>query len=342
MTVYFDLENFKSLMLKYGGSQRGADVLRFVKNQLNVHLNFMIKNLPDDVADLLSEFMDGVSPEFRLTHSTNFIQKRPVAVESLNDKNGIYLLDDENIESVRNTHTVFIGCPGEEVSVLEQLIIDKNDYGFHSQRAIGSHDFDDWNKIEPYCFPFSTLVIVDRYMFKGSATTGNLGLFDYNLGKILSKFFEHKKSLARIIVIYQIELSRNPAFPHPDPGPDFMYLKNKFKTAVNKLSKGCPVPEMFFVAVPKGTIADEHDRHIISNYIRFKSGDSLVYFSSAGTKLTMSEDFDIYSLANRKYRENTAIFLDAVRKIIKDTFALYPSRCSFENGIAKEAIVNLN
>jgi len=336
MTVYFDLENFKSLMLKYDASQKGADVLRFIKKQLNVHMNFMIKNLPEDVEDLLSEFMDGVSPDFRLTHSTNFVQRRPVSVDSLIDKNGIYLLDDENIEMVRNTNTVFIGRPGEEINVLERLILDKDDYGFHSQKVIGSVDFDDWNKIEPYCFPFSTLIIVDRYIFKGSATTGNLGLFDFNLGKILSKFFEHKKSLARIIVIYQIELISG------STGPDFTYLKTKFERAIKKLNNGCPIPEMFFISVPKGKIDDEHDRHIISNYIRFKSGDSLVYFSSAGIKLTMSKDFDIYSMANRNYQKNTKLLLDDIRKIIKDTHALYPFRCSFEDGIAKETIVNLN
>jgi len=99
---------------------------------------------------------------------------------------------------------------------------------------------------------------------------------------------------------------------------------------------------MFFISVPKGKIDDEHDRHIISNYIRFKSGDSLVYFSSAGIKLTMSKDFDIYSMANRNYQKNTKLLLDDIRKIIKDTHALYPFRCSFEDGIAKETIVNLN
>jgi hypothetical protein len=342
MTVYLDLENIVQLLSKIDAYPKGEDVIRFIKKQLNVHLNFLLDSLPEEIYILLEEFMDGVSADFQFTHSINKISPRPITMDSLKDSSGVYLLNDENTAKVKDKYSFLIGSPGEEMEILEQLIIDAKDYGFHDQKVIGSAEFDNWYKIEPYCLPFSTLLIVDRYMFKGSQTAGNLSLFEFNLGCILSKFFEHKKAKARLIFVYQI----NPFVPlgniNYDSGPEIDHLKQQIIKSVKKLNKHCPSPEIFFIAVPKDRIDAEHDRHIISNYIRFKSGDSLIYFNSRGLKATQSNDFDIYSLGRRKYHENATSLLAVVNQIIIETIDKYPHRCNLEDGVAKEKILNFN
>src|SRR5690606_8138147 len=132
---------------------------------------------------------------------------------------------------------------------------------------IGSNDFKSWNDIEIFNRPFSSMVIVDRYMFKGSEIGGNYGMFEFNLKMILGTFFKYQNQKPNLTFIYQI----NPFVPNTNPsfedGPDIHLLKQKVKSAVKSINKYCPEPNINFIPVPKGKIEDEHDRHIITNYL---------------------------------------------------------------------------
>lgn len=338
MTVYFDKTNFFAFIAELDISPKGKDVLRFIKNQVNLHFNFKIDSLNEYERIIIEEFQEGVSANWKWTYDENKIKNRPVDNDSFPEKNGIYLIDDKNVDKVKLKHSFLIGKVNEEIETIEKLIIDIDDYGFHSQRIIGNNDFDEWEKIEQYCLPFSTILIVDRYMFKGPEIGGNLSFFDYNLGIILGKFFEKKQCKARLIFVYQINPFSDKTKPQYDNGPDVDKLKQRIKSAVKKWNKHCVAPEINLIGVPKGKINDEHDRHIITNYMRFKSGDTLVYFNSTGVKETKSNEFDIYSLGKKQYRNNTDLIIDKIKNFVIETNTKFPDRCILESNISVDSI----
>lgn len=339
MIVYFDKENFLSFIKNIDRSSKDMDVLRLVKNQVNVHFNFDPESLDDDEFILVEEFQEGVSENWQWTYGNDAI-KRPINEDSFPIKNGIYLLNDKNLNREQNKHKYLIGGVNEEIETLKQLLLDKDDYGFHIQELIGIGHFDNWDKIEPYCLPFSTLLIVDRYMFKGPDLGGNISLFEYNLKIIIANFFKNKKSKARVIFVYQINPFVANNSPQFDEGPDFQNMRQKVVSAVRSKNRYCPAPEIIFIGVPHGRIEDEHDRNIITNYLRIKSGDTLVYFKANGIVETNSNDFDIYSLGKRLYRFNTEVLNDKIRDIVIETIDRYPDRCYLDRGITRDTIFN--
>jgi len=306
MTIYFDKANFFSLITSIKNNPQEADVLRFIKRQVNVHFNFLIDELNEYESIIIEEFQDGVA---------------------------------EYVEKIKRKHCVLIGNINEELSTLNKLIFDSDDYGFHTQKIIGPLRFDNWNRIEPYCLPFSTLLIVDRYMFKGHEEGGNLGLFDFNIAVILKKFYENKEGPSQLIFVYQTNPFVNSANTNFDRGPDIDVLKSKTKKAIKAANKHCPAPNIVFVGVPNGRIKDEHDRNIITNYMRLKSGDSLIYFKSDGSIITKSNDLDIYSMGKKEYRNSSDSLISKIRLYVIETIDTYPHYCSLESGLTKDDII---
>lgn len=336
MKIFFDKENYVNYLKSYDESEVGPDTMRMVKKQLNVHLNFKPEDLDEYESILLNEFQTGVSTEFKFTHSNNLVS-RPLNKNSFPSNNGIYLLKEDNIDNVKNLHTILIGNLNEEVDTLSQLII-KNDYSFHLEKGIGK-EITSTNHFDILNFPFSTLLIIDRFMFKGPETGGNLSLFDFNLAHILKKSFNKKKGNSQLIFIYQINVKVAKSHPLYDEGPDFDKIASKIKNLVHK---HCPKPDIFFIGVPSGYIEDEHDRFLISNYLRIKSGDSLIYFDSIGNIKTMSSTVDFYSHGDRDYRMRTESLLQKIKGIIKDTLDNHPRYSKIPTWAIKDNIINFS
>ena len=130
MTVYFDKENYISYLSNSDKSQKYIDTLRMIKNQLKVHLNFLLSDLDDDEFALHTEFEEGVSIDFKLTRDMDKV-KRPLKKDSFPSNSGIYLLNDnENVPKIKSLHTILIGSINEEVEILNKIIINV-DYSFH-------------------------------------------------------------------------------------------------------------------------------------------------------------------------------------------------------------------
>ena len=333
MIVFFDKENYINYLKNSTTSDIGRDTLRMIKKQLNVHLNFNIDDLEEFEFLLHGEFQEGVAPEFKLTSGDNKVN-RPLKKDSFPLQNGIYLLN-EDIRNVKNLHSVLIGTINQEIETLEKLIIEK-DYQFHYEKNIGVD-------IKPDChlnildFPFSTLVVIDRYIFKGPEIGGNLGLYEFNLDKILKNIFLNKQGPALLIFIYQINVKEPNTSPRYDEGPDISKLSNKIKKVV---SRHCPAPVLCFIGVPAGFIDDEHDRYILSNYLRIKSGDSLVYFDSTGKINTDSKSVDFYSLALRHNREINENLVNKINNIVKETLEKHPRFSNVPAGTNSNEIIN--
>lgn len=344
MTIVFDKENARSFFRQLN-TTLAEDIFRLLKRQLNIVFNFSREELESD------EKLEMQIGEF---HETGGRKKRSLTIEYLDkplyeevfclhnvyNNNSVFLLE-KITGKIKEAHKVLIGSVGEEIEVLSRLLVNVEDGETHDQRIIGSQNFKDWNAIEEFVRPFSTLIVVDRYMFKGPEIGGNLGLFDYNLKIFLQHMYKNQKQRTDIVFIYQIDDAPPKTRKNYDEGPDLQKLKNRILNAIKQVNKYCPKPRLTFIAVPKGKIEDDHDRHIITNYIRIKSGDSLVYFDSTGRQLTTSNEFDIYSLARKQYEETTYSLLDKLKVIVQSAIDNYAAKCELNGCVKSEEIISI-
>ena len=331
MTVYFDKQNFINYFKIARDTEIGIDTLRMVKKQLSVHLNFKLDDLDEYEIILLEELKEGVDFEFKLTYNTDKV-KRPLDKTSFPENDGVFLLDDESVSKIKLLHTILIGAVNEEIETLKRLIIE-NDYSFHTEKVIGEHVTPD-HHLNLFNLPFSTIIVVDRYMFHGPEIGGNISLFEYNLDKILKKAFQFKQGPSKLIFVFQVRIDLPAGHTKYEPGPDLDKLYNKIK---NVRTKYCTAPEIYFIGVPYGRIDDEHDRFIFSNYLRIKSGDSFIYFNSIREKITNSSTVDYYSLANRSYFAATNKLLKKISGIVEEVLSTSPSNSK----VPKETIPSL-
>ncbi len=299
MTTYFDKANLISFFKQVDEHRFGDDVLSILKKQLNLFFNFSLDSISEELEDQLSEFTEGVGRNRdKLTikfSDKDIFNDRPVS--TVKNTNGIYLL--ESIEAkLLNSYMYLMANVGDEINTLQKLIINEYDSSLHEQRTISEADFNSWDKVIKYIRPFNSMVIVDRYMFSGSAA-GNLGMFEYNLKKFLAHSFEKIQGQPRLVFIFQIKANR----AQPEMGPDSGEMISKIVKAVKTKNKHCKRPEVALVYV-SNTFSDEHDRSIITNYFRIKSGDTFVYFNSTNTIITNSSDLDFYSLGNLQYQSS--------------------------------------
>jgi hypothetical protein len=336
MIVFFDKENFLNYLKNSHSSAMGADTLRMLKKQLSIHLNFSLDELDEYEMTLIEEFQEGVEINHKLTYGIDKVI-RPLKKNSFPFNNGIYLLNDEGVNNIKLLQNIIIGGINEEIDTLKKLIIEE-DYSFHFERLIGQHILPN-NHLDILGLPFSTLIFVDRYMFKGSEIGGNISLYEYNIKKILENIFINKKGNSKLIFVYQIKVNVSITNPSYDKGPDLKKLTDKIKKIT---PKHCPTPEIYLIGVPDGYIDDEHDRFIFSDYLRIKSGGSFVYFSSTGDIITDSTSVDFYSLASNKYRLGNNILLNKIRDIVNNTIIKYPLYSKLPNEIIHENIIDLN
>ena len=311
MTVYFDLLSFDTLLKSYKDvSNGGEDILRMLKRQMNVHLNFDPNELDEDAQLILGFFTQGIVEECEFTSGLDKVS-RPVEQASVVSNSDVFLLNSEQHPSA--CHNYYIGSNDDVFDVLSKLLIDQTDYGFHRQPMISSDpNLNFWNHLVEFQHPFSTVLIIDRYCFKSS----NFDLFEFNLGLALAELYTDKKAKTRVVIIGEIEFDNHNGVRIERP-IDKSAVFSKIRSAVGKnCHKHCPSPEIVLV-LTKSRIDQEHDRNIVTNYLRFKSGDSFVYYDSLGRIITKSSDADLYSLAKREYRQNTKQLVAKMERLIQ-------------------------
>jgi hypothetical protein len=335
MTVYFDKENYINYLKVCTSTPTGADTLRMLKRQLSVHLNFNIKLLDDNEVVLHEEFQTDLHPEFKLTFGENKIT-RPLKRDSFPSYSDIYLINDPEVSKIKDEHSILVGSLYEEIECLSKLFFIE-DYSFHFEKLIGEHITPE-NHLNILNLPFSSIVIIDRYMFKGPEVGGNLGLFTYNLEKILTSIFRNKKGPSRLYFIYQVRVDVRRESPLYDAGPDLKKMAKKIKKVV---PNHCAAPDIFLIGVRYGIIDDEHDRYMISNYLRIKSGDAFLYFESTGKIRTDSLVVDHCSHGSRNYRKTTKALVEKVSKIIKEALSAGSMYCKTPSGISTDQVIEL-
>lgn len=329
MTVVFDKENAISFFKSIDNSEFGHEIMQLLKRQVNLQFNFELEDTDEMLELQILEFVEtGGRKDNNLSiiFNNNEAYQSPFCVDQISNTSNVYLLNTIS-EKVKRAYKVLIGTVGDELDILSKLLLNQIDRSTHEQRIIGSDNFKDWSYIAEFIRPFSQVLIVDRFMFKGPEIGGNLGLFDYNIKVILQKLYANQMEKTDIVFVYQINPNVARTHSNYDEGPDLEKLGNKVKQAVKSVNRNCPKPNLTFIGVPKGRINDDHDRHIITNYIRIKSGDSLIYFNSTGKIETKSNEFDVYSLGRKQYRDTTKSLISKIKRIIHETLEKHSERC---------------
>ena len=177
MTVYFDKENIRSLLKNSNAEERFQEVIRLIKKQLRLRLNFDLENINDEVLEdaLLSEFTEGMPDTNKPIFSDIKVPLRPLptSFDDIDNKEGIYLLD-EDVDRLKRGFGVLIGGVGEEIDVLSSLFMRK-DYNLQSNRGINENDFKNWGCLEEHILPFTDILIIDKFIFYSN----NLPLLEY-------------------------------------------------------------------------------------------------------------------------------------------------------------------
>lgn len=321
MNCYFDLLNFKEFSkqtVEVSTQEQSMSCLKMLKKNFDIIINETVyEELEEEYQILLEEFQSGF--EGNLTFVKNF--KRNIAINDSLYLGSIILLDDVDLtNSLKTKNQILVGSLKEETETLSSLILD--DQGFHKEEQIGK-DITPALYININHLPISKIFIIDRYLFKGPEVGGNLGLFEYNIEKLLKNILYDRRSRIDIILVYQIH---NKTIPNTnkdyDNGPEKQKIVNKIKNLVHK---HCPKPNICMIAVPKGKIDDEHDRHIITDYLRIKSGDSFAYFKSNGDIASKSLFVDFYSHGKKSYKINSDVLMSKINTYTNECIDKYAS-----------------
>lgn len=156
--------------------------------------------------------------------------------------------------------------------------------GFQEENLLQS-----WDSLSPYIFPFTDVIICDKFIHQKDCRDKNL----LEIIKILDKHTSVNYNLLIITNKDNISLDEFEA-----------YLKTKI--AENKLKANLGI-----VLSRK-----EHDRCIIMNYMRVESGDSFNYFDSKGMIITNGTELRLFPHCYPNNFKDTRNRLEAIKKIV--------------------------
>lgn len=133
-------------------------------------------------------------------------------------------------------------------------------------------EFIKWTQLKNFLFPFTDVIIIDRYIFSDSS------LIDSNILEIL-KNLDAATPLPYNLTIFTIEeRDQRKRIDYRIIEGKLIAYKQKYNLKYN-----------FEIIITPYSIEKEHDRNILTNYIKIFSGDSFNYFNSNGEIITNTE-----------------------------------------------------
>jgi hypothetical protein len=311
MRVYFDLENFISYVKSYW-KPRFDECNRMLKKQVDMSFNFTREDLreylnDEDFKAWLKTMVQGRGtsevynvPEFphRPLRSNTY---KSFDKEQLSS---VYLLKDERIQMLVDGGNLLWGKVGDEVSVLNRLIMDKSDYGF--VKTVQARKLKNWDELDEYLMPNTDIILVDRYI------ASDENRFGRNICSLLTTICGKRQAPTGQLNIVIFTQFADPGKGTPLDSPQWSILYEKIKSEVNCQS-GIK-PNITFILQRRLT---EHDRTIIMNYQFIVSGDTLNYMGEMKND-THGRYLHIHSVANKDEMLIAKATLSDLQKIIDD------------------------
>ena len=306
MDLYIDKENVLSL-IKNQDNRLYSDSLKTMQKQLNVNFNFTKETIASDefLMAWFKFFTSGIGKNNKQSFSSEKFPVRPLRSNTSNtfdtkQLSSIYLLDDSDITKLINAGSILIGAVGDEFRIFNQLFLLQDDYLFERELRIGEAEFSCWEDLEKFATPLTDIIIIDPYILKNGEI--NINTIDINiihwLGIICSK---SNTKIKIVVVLNPNEMSYNIADIR-------IKITNRIIGVIGKK------PQVTFIKTVK-----EHDRSIITNYIRI-TGNTFTYWNDAGVKITKGKEISVKSFAKIEFQGNALKALEDVQNIIE--FAL--------------------
>ena len=303
MNLYIDKENIEALI----GAQKASlynECMSTIKKQLSVFFNFSKKDLKanDSLQSWYMGLSEGVGRDNTFTFmDDDVVPKRPIAANCHSDftsakLSAIYLLNDEHLSNLKNPGAVLVGAPGEELDVFNRLFLLQKDYDFNKELLIGSADFSTWQDISKYAMPLTDIIFVDSYILSDSS------LVPSNFIRFLEVMCQSVKCPVNIVAYVNIK--------HVPTAPSV--IRQQVLAAIQNITGHTPAFTLVQYTDQAGVDSlSEHDRTVVTNYVRIKSGDTYNYFWSDGRKKTKGRELSLMSLAKKANH-------DLAKKLVSD------------------------
>lgn len=149
-----------------------------------------------------------------------------------------------------------------------------------------------------YFLKVSDVILIDNFIF-------DIELMEFNLLRLLELIQNsYSKSINVLIIAHE---GKKYGYPLEKRVNKFKELLTSKKLQIN------------FKIIFNQTSLKEHDRQLIINNFRIKSGDSFNYFNSKSDIITKGTEIDIYPLVHKEHMQNTLILLNKVQSIVNNT-----------------------
>jgi len=289
MDIYIDKANLVSL-IKSRENPLFDDCSKLLKKQLNIFFNFSKNELKGN--DLIRTWITTFTSGMGNNNSIEFdylIPNRPLKSTTSNElcKKGlssIYLLDDPDIDKLKNAGTVLIGKLGEEIETLNNLFLFQNDYLFEKKWKIGSQKFQAWLDLKEFSLPVTDIIIIDPYVVSDES------LCLSNLRELLKSLAFKSKSKINVVI-----------YTNKANCIDYSIISPIVRNAIRSVTDVSPKFTLITYQDQRGISSrSEHDRTVLMNYFRIYSGDTLNYFDGHGKTISKGREIIYSSLAKEE------------------------------------------
>lgn len=289
MELYIDKENVLSF-IESRTEYMYEDCVKLMKKQLDVNFNFSKDELKKDKSLMIwftKNFTEGVEVskfKFNSCFPEKPLKSNSALYFNSSQLSAVYLLDHESVPKLKGAGSVLIGEVGEEIMTLHKLFFMQEDYLFDKTWKIGAKSFEKWSDLEPFSFPLTDIIIVDPYVISSLDDCKN------NLIPYLKSLVKITKSRLNIVI-----------YTNKDNCWDFDQLNLLIKAGVKEVTGINPNLSIVTYTERRGVPSrGEHDRTILMNYKRIKSGDTFNYFNNEGMITTKGRELQYLSLARRE------------------------------------------
>jgi len=274
--------------------------MEILRSDLDLYFNFKKEEIKKSL-ELQVWFMQLNLQGFGETIYTfnNYFPIRPLKSNTVNTFKldnlfSIFLLNDSTIEKFKNTGCLIVGGLGEEINTINELCFHNGKkYTFTRELRIGENGFLEWNDLKVFVKPLTDILIIDPYIFKTSNENIKKNLIE--ILKILSSKTTYK---VKIVIVYK-ELDNNLKLEDIK-----QLICSELKVILQKK------PDVTFIKT-----YSEHDRTIITNYIRI-TGNTFNYWDESGKKINNGKDIVVRSLGDYEYYQNAFKAIDDIQQIV--------------------------
>ena len=296
MDLYIDKENLFSF-ISQKNEEDYVDCSRLIRRQLHIIYGFEKTDVCDWDESIRLCFLNDMADGRGWKEEEDCFEENYLETTGVKSDFALFLLNDNHVTDI--TENRIKGKVGEEIQIIKKLFCG-NDYELHCEYNLQDRlSFPSWEKLEldGHALPCSDIIIRDRYLFDNQYELVKTNL--YELLKVLTR----SNNVSANVVI--ITIGNN---------------TTNWKNYIDEIKAQCNVNVTFALAYPnpsgKGFVATiPHDRIILTNYRRYFSGDSLVFFKTNGDILTTGDVFTVDSVADRKTQSLTNAFIRNTQRL---------------------------